>query len=100
MERWMNRFDPGRIHKGRKSRKFVISAKGGMPSIEDVLAAGFRRGDGPFDFLRDHQFGFIRSLEGFLKDFRKDCPGETGGMKAHFPGGDARTGADGFYEKV
>jgi hypothetical protein len=32
-----------------------ISAKAGIQLFQDVLDPGFRRGDAPRDFLRDHQ---------------------------------------------
>jgi hypothetical protein len=41
--------------KSRKSIEFVIPAKAGIPLFQDVLDPGFRRGDAPRDFLRDHQ---------------------------------------------
>jgi hypothetical protein len=34
---------------------FVIPAEAGIQLFQDVLDPGFRRGDGVFDFLRDHQ---------------------------------------------
>lgn len=40
--------------------KFVIPAKAGMRLFQEVLDPGFRRGDDPKDFLRDHQY----SLQG------------------------------------
>ncbi|MCX5912325.1 MAG: hypothetical protein NTV04_10380 [Deltaproteobacteria bacterium] len=33
---------------------FVIPAKAGIQLFQDVLDPGFRRGDDPSDFLRDH----------------------------------------------
>jgi hypothetical protein len=42
--------------KSRNSIKFVIPAKAGIQLFQDVLDPGFRRGDPPRDFLRDHQF--------------------------------------------
>jgi hypothetical protein len=44
--------------KNRKSIKFVIPAKVGIQLFQEVLDPGFRRGDDPRDFLRDHQKGF------------------------------------------
>ena len=35
---------------------FVIPAKAGIQLFQDVLDPGFRRGDAPRDFLRDHQY--------------------------------------------
>jgi hypothetical protein len=34
---------------------FVIPAKAGIQFFQGVLDPGFRRGDDPKDFLRDHQ---------------------------------------------
>ena len=34
---------------------FVIPAKAGIQLFQDILDPGFRRGDDPRDFLRDHQ---------------------------------------------
>jgi hypothetical protein len=52
--------NPGRIKfdelvKSRNSIEFVIPAKAGIQLFQDVLDPGFRRGDDPNDFLRDHQ---------------------------------------------
>jgi hypothetical protein len=41
--------------KSRNSVEFVIPAKAGIQLFQDVLDPGFRRGDAPRDFLRDHQ---------------------------------------------
>ena len=41
--------------KSRISIEFVIPAKAGIQLFQDVLDPGFRRGDDPGDFLRDHQ---------------------------------------------
>jgi hypothetical protein len=41
--------------KSRNSIKFVIPAKAGIQLFQDVLDPGFRRGDDPRDFLREHQ---------------------------------------------
>jgi hypothetical protein len=41
--------------KRRNSIEFVIPAKAGIQLFQDVLDPGFRRGDAPRDFLRDHQ---------------------------------------------
>ena len=41
--------------KGRKPIEFVIPAKAGIQSFQDVLDPGFRRGDDPLDFLPFHQ---------------------------------------------
>jgi hypothetical protein len=41
--------------KSRESLEFVIPAKAGIQLFQDVLDPGFRRGDDPNDFLRDHQ---------------------------------------------
>jgi len=41
--------------KSRNSKKSVIPAKAGIQLFQDVLDPGFRRGDDPRDFLRDHQ---------------------------------------------
>jgi hypothetical protein len=35
--------------------EFVIPAKARIQLFQDVLDPGFRRGDAPRDFLRDHQ---------------------------------------------
>jgi hypothetical protein len=43
--------------KSRNSIEFVIPAKAGIQLFQDVLDPGFRRGDAPRDFLRDHQIG-------------------------------------------
>jgi hypothetical protein len=41
--------------KSLEMRFFVIPAKAGIQLFQDVLDPGFRRGDAPRDFLRDHQ---------------------------------------------
>jgi hypothetical protein len=41
--------------KSRNSIEFVIPAKAGIQLFQDALDPGFRRGDAPRDFLRDHQ---------------------------------------------
>jgi len=41
--------------KSRNSIEFVIPAKAGIELFQHVLDPGFRRGDDPRDFLRDHQ---------------------------------------------
>jgi hypothetical protein len=41
--------------KSRNFIEFVIPAKAGIQLFQDVLDPGFRRGDAPRDFLRDHQ---------------------------------------------
>jgi len=41
--------------KSLKLPSFVIPAKAGIQFFQDVLDPGFRRGDAPRDFLRDHQ---------------------------------------------
>jgi hypothetical protein len=49
---------PAKIDGFVKSLKlpiFVIPAKAGIQLFQGVLDPGFRRGDGLFDFLRDHQ---------------------------------------------
>ena len=45
--------------KSRNSIEYVIPAKAGIQSFQGVLDPGFRRGDDPKDFLRDHQSSFI-----------------------------------------
>jgi hypothetical protein len=40
--------------KSRNFMEYVIPAKAGIQLFEGVLDPGFRRGDGPKDFLRDH----------------------------------------------
>jgi hypothetical protein len=45
----------GDLVKSRNSIEFVIPAKAGIQLFQDVLDPGFRRGDAPRDFLRDHQ---------------------------------------------
>jgi hypothetical protein len=40
--------------KSRNFIEFVIPAKAGIQLFQDVLDPGFRRGDAPRDFLRDH----------------------------------------------
>jgi len=40
--------------KSRNSIESVIPAKAGIQLFQQVLDPGFRRGDGPRDFLRDH----------------------------------------------
>ena len=40
--------------KSRNSKEFVIPAKAGIQLSQDVLDPGFRRGDAPKDFSRDH----------------------------------------------
>jgi hypothetical protein len=46
----------GQLVKSRNSIEFVIPAKAGIQLFQDILDPGFRRGDDPRDFLRDHQF--------------------------------------------
>ena len=46
--------------KSRKPTEFVIPAKAGIQSFQDILDPGFRRGDDPIDLLRVHQ---IQSFE-------------------------------------
>ena len=41
--------------KSRNSIEYVIAAKAGIQLFQGVLDPGFRRGDDPKDFLRDHQ---------------------------------------------
>ncbi len=41
--------------KSRNSIEYVIPAKAGIQLFQGVLDPGFRRGDDPKDFLRDHQ---------------------------------------------
>jgi hypothetical protein len=53
------RFLPCYVDDLLKSSKvpfFVIPAKPGIRLFQDVLDPGFRRGDGPRDFLRDHLY--------------------------------------------
>jgi len=40
--------------KSRNSIECVIPAKAGIQLFQDVLDPGFRRGDDPRDFFRDH----------------------------------------------
>jgi hypothetical protein len=40
--------------KSQKPGFFVIPAKAGIQLFQHVLDPGFRRGDAPRDFLRDH----------------------------------------------
>jgi len=49
--------------KSRNSIKFVIPAKAGIQLFQDVLDPGFRRGDVPRDFLRDHQYSTLPSFQ-------------------------------------
>jgi hypothetical protein len=42
------------FEKSLKLPIFVIPAKAGIQLFQDVLDPGFRRGDAPRDFLRDH----------------------------------------------
>jgi hypothetical protein len=42
--------------KSQKVAFSVIPAKAGIQLFQIVLDPGFRRGDDPRDFLRDHQF--------------------------------------------
>jgi hypothetical protein len=48
-------FKPDDPVKSRNSIKFVLPAKAGIRLFQGVLDPGFRRGDDPKDFLRDHQ---------------------------------------------
>jgi len=41
--------------KSKNYIEFVIPAKAGIQLFQDILDPGFRRGDDPRDFLRDHQ---------------------------------------------
>jgi hypothetical protein len=41
--------------KSRNYTKYVIPAKAGIQLFHGVLDPGFRRGDDPKDFFRDHQ---------------------------------------------
>jgi hypothetical protein len=43
----------------RKSIEFVIPAKAGIQSFQDVRDPGFRRGDAPIDFLQVHHLSMI-----------------------------------------
>jgi hypothetical protein len=49
--------------KSRNSIVFVIPAKAGIQLFQDVLDPGFRRGDAPRDFLRDHQDSYPEFLD-------------------------------------
>jgi hypothetical protein len=40
--------------KSRIPIEFIIPAKAGIQLFHDILDPGFRRGDNPRDFLRDH----------------------------------------------
>jgi hypothetical protein len=46
--------------KNQKVGFFVIPAKAGFQLFQNVLGPGFRRGDDPRDFLRDHQDWFAQ----------------------------------------
>jgi hypothetical protein len=51
-------YEPSRFDDLGKSRifiQFVIPAKAGIRYFQGVLDPGFRRGDGLFGFLRNHQ---------------------------------------------
>jgi hypothetical protein len=48
-------FNFDELVKSRNSIEFVIPAKAGIQLFQDGLDPGFRRGDAPRDFLRDHQ---------------------------------------------
>ena len=50
------------VVKSRNSIEFVIPAKAGIQLFQDVLDPGFRRGDDPRDFLRDHQFSLFNEI--------------------------------------
>jgi hypothetical protein len=47
--------DPDDLAKNQKIGFFVIPAKAGIQLFQNVLAPGFRRGDDPREFFRDHQ---------------------------------------------
>jgi hypothetical protein len=46
---------PDELVKSHNFIELVIPAKAGIQLFQDVLDPGFRRGDAPRDFLRDHQ---------------------------------------------
>jgi hypothetical protein len=50
------RGDDGSLRNHRKFMKFVIPAEAGIQLFQHLLDPGFRRGDGPADFLRVHQY--------------------------------------------
>jgi len=71
MEWWTNNWfsqysNLDELVKSRNSIEFVIPAEAGIQSFQDVLDPGFRRGDAPRDFLRDHQPSIIPILECFF----------------------------------
>ena len=47
--------DLAELVKSRNSIEFAIPAKAGIHLFQHVLDPGFRRGDDPRDFLRDHR---------------------------------------------
>jgi hypothetical protein len=53
-KRLLSNFDE--LVKSRNSIEFVIPAEAGIQLFQDVLDPGFRWGDDPNDFLRNHQF--------------------------------------------
>jgi hypothetical protein len=42
--------------KSRQIPFFVIPAEAGIQLFQNVVDSGFRRGDDPIDFLRNHRF--------------------------------------------
>jgi hypothetical protein len=46
--------------KRRHSIESVMPAEAGIQLFQEVLDPGFRRGDASWDFLRDHQFSFLK----------------------------------------
>ncbi len=51
--------------KSQKACFSVIPAKAGIQLFQHVLDPGFRRGDDPRDFLRDHQIWWSRKKQKF-----------------------------------
>jgi hypothetical protein len=71
--------------KSRNSIEFVIPAKAGIQLFQDVLDPGFRRGDAPRNFLRNHQelqseisarrgmgMNTVKQLERQIRDLQKE----------------------------
>ena len=63
MKRFFSHSKDDDLVKSHNFIEFVIPAKAGIQLFQDVLDSGFRRGDDPRDFLRNHHlssFGFSR----------------------------------------
>jgi hypothetical protein len=72
---FLTKFDE--LVKSRNSIEFVIPAKAGIQLFQDVLDPGFRRGDAPRDFLRDHQIYVVFNYFGFFTLYAPSYPNHS-----------------------